>query len=140
MCTWGFGGNGKGSIGKNTWQERKGYLNFKKHSWIRDRFELWLGGCATGPTVRSSGPAGGEGSDVDRELTNQISATLTECEKIKPGMTRAQLLEVFDTEGGLSTARDRTFVYRRCWLVKIDIHFTLSEPKQSVVEERGRLM
>jgi hypothetical protein len=45
-------------------------------------------------------------------------------------------MEVFDTEGGISTAKDRTFVYRRCQYVKIDVHFILSEPAQNVLDER----
>jgi hypothetical protein len=122
------------------WQNflvREKVMNCKSILGVAIVLSFLLAGCATGPAVRSPGPGGGEGSDVDRELTNQISATLTECQKIKPGMTRAQLSEVFDTEGGLSTAKDRTYVYRRCWYIKIDVHFTLSDPKQSVEEERG---
>jgi hypothetical protein len=52
--------------------------------------------------------------DADKDLTKQIANILTECEKIKPGMTRADLLKVFTTEGGLSTATHRTFVCRSC--------------------------
>ena len=69
-------------------------------------------------------------------LTKQISAILTECQKIKPGMTRAELLKVFTTEGGLSTAAWRTFVYRGCPYIKVDVDFTPSDPKQKMVEER----
>ena len=51
-------------------------------------------------------------------------------------MTRAELLKVFTAEGGLSTAKHRTFVYRHCPYVKIDVDFTLSDPKQNILEER----
>ena len=98
-------------------------------------FSLLPTGCAMAPSARSPAASGGS-SDIDQDLTNQISATLTECQKIKPGMTRAQLMEVFDTEGGLSTAKDRTYVYRRCPYIKVDVDFTLSDPKQNVLEER----
>jgi hypothetical protein len=70
------------------------------------------------------------------DLTKQISTILTECRKIRPGMTRAELLKVFTTEGGLSTARWRTFVYRGCPYIKVDVDFTPSDPKQKMVEER----
>ena len=70
------------------------------------------------------------------DLTNQISAILTECQKIKPGMTRAELLKVFTTEGGLSTAMHRTFVYRGCPYIRVDVDFILSELKQYGLEER----
>ena len=70
------------------------------------------------------------------DLTEQISAILTECQKIRPGMTRAELLKVFTTEGGLSAAAWRTFVYRSCPYIKVDVDFTPSDPKQKMVEER----
>jgi hypothetical protein len=70
------------------------------------------------------------------DLTKQISATLTECQKIKPGTTRAELLKVFTVEGGLSTATHRTFIYRGCPYIKVDVDFILSDPKQKAIEER----
>ncbi len=75
-------------------------------------------------------------SVADTNLTKQISEILTECQKIKPGMTRAELLKVFTTEGGLSTATQRTFVYRGYPYIKVDVDFTLSDPKQKAIEER----
>ncbi len=96
---------------------------------------LVLIGCATAPSTRSFATSGG-GTPVDEDLWNQISAVLTECQKIKPGMTRAELLTVFTTEGGISTAKHRTFVYRRCPYIKVDVDFTPSDPKQNVLEER----
>ena len=54
----------------------------------------------------------------------------------KIGMTRAELLKVFTTEGGLSTATHRTFVYRDCAHLKIDVDFNLSDSKQNALEER----
>jgi hypothetical protein len=42
---------------------------------------------------------------------------------IKPGMTRRYLLEVFTTEGGLSTGLQRTFVNRDCPYFKVDVEF-----------------
>jgi hypothetical protein len=75
--------------------------------------------------------------EVDKNLAKQMSDILTEWKKIIPGTTRAELLKVFTTEGGLSTAKHRTFVHRRCPYIKVDIDFTLSDPKQSIVDERS---
>jgi len=76
------------------------------------------------------------GNGVDEYLTKQISNILTECQKIKPGMTRAELSKVFTTEGGLSTAKHRTSVHRRCPYIRVDVDFKPSDPKQNVLEER----
>jgi hypothetical protein len=80
-------------------------------------------------------PAFADGS-LDKNLAKQISSILTDCQKIKPGMTRAELLKVFTTKGGLSTPKHRTFVYRGCPYIKVDVDFTLSELKQYELEER----
>ena len=75
-------------------------------------------------------------SATNNVLTKQISAIITQCQKIKPGMTRAELLKIFTTEGGISSAAHRTFVYRGCPYIKVDVDFTLSDPKQRGIEER----
>jgi len=67
---------------------------------------------------------------VDEDLTKKLSNILAECQKIKPGMTRADLLKIFTTEGGWPPDADhQTFVYRGCQYIKVDVVFTLSEPK-----------
>ena len=43
---------------------------------------------------------------------------------IQPGMTRAQLLKVFTTEGGWSTGLQRTYVLPECPYMKVDVKFT----------------
>ena len=48
------------------------------------------------------------GDETDKNLKKPISDILTECKKITAGATRAELLKVFTTEGGLSTATHRT--------------------------------
>jgi len=73
---------------------------------------------------------------TNNDLTKQISAILTECQKIKPGMTRAELLKIFTTQGGIWSAMHRTFVYRGCPYIKVDVDFTLSDPRQEGIEER----
>jgi hypothetical protein len=71
------------------------------------------------------------GPSVDQTLTQQIGQILMDCHTIKLGMTREELLRVFTTEGGLSTATQRTYVHRRCPYIKIDVEFNLSEPEQN---------
>jgi hypothetical protein len=70
----------------------------------------------------------------DEKLTQQISEILKECQTIKPGMTRAELLKVFTVEGGLWTARHRTYVYRQCHYIKVDVDFDLSSPEQGALD------
>ena len=55
--------------------------------------------------------------------TEWIANSLKEIQKIKVGMTRADLLKVFTTEGGLSTGLTRTYVYRECLYIKVDVEF-----------------
>ena len=55
--------------------------------------------------------------------TEWIANNLKEVQKIKVGMTRADLLKVFTTEGGLSTGLTRTYVYRQCPYIKVDVEF-----------------
>jgi hypothetical protein len=55
--------------------------------------------------------------------TEWIADILKEMQKIKVGMTRADLLKVFTTEGGLSTGLNRTYVYRECSYIKVDVEF-----------------
>lgn len=45
---------------------------------------------------------------------------------IKTGMTRKDLLQVFTTEGGLSTRTSRTFVSRECLFFKVRVEFKLA--------------
>jgi hypothetical protein len=52
-----------------------------------------------------------------------VTHTLVKMETIKPGMIREDLLKVFKTEGGWSTALQRTFVSRDCPYFKVDVEF-----------------
>jgi len=84
-------------------------------------------------------PAGRGGAEglVEEPLTKQVSDILNECKKLAHGATRADLLKVFIAEaGGLSNARHRTFVHRRCRYIKVDVDFAPSGLKQGTLEER----
>lgn len=41
-------------------------------------------------------------------------------------MTRSDLLNVFTTEGGLSTRTHRTYVLKQCGIIKVDVEFSIS--------------
>lgn len=55
--------------------------------------------------------------------TEWISECIKYIGRIKPGATRGELLELFTTEGGLSTRLWRTYVYRQCPYIKVDVEF-----------------
>jgi hypothetical protein len=60
---------------------------------------------------------------VDPALTRSIDQVLKDVSSIQSGMTRAELLRVFTTEGGLSTRDEQRYVYRRCPLIKVMVTF-----------------
>lgn len=62
-------------------------------------------------------------SPTSQRRTEWIANSLREMETIKVGMTRANLLKVFTTEGGLSTGLQRTYVYHDCPYIKVDVEF-----------------
>ena len=62
-------------------------------------------------------------SQKSQQQTEWVAKSLREIQKVKVGMTRADLLKVFTTEGGLSTGLSRTYVYRECPYIKIDVEF-----------------
>jgi len=53
-------------------------------------------------------------------------------------MTRSDLTKLFTTEGGLSTIQQRTYVYRQCPYIKLDVKFAASSavelPTDKIVE------
>jgi hypothetical protein len=71
-------------------------------------------------------------TETQTKLGIDVANVLKECQTIKPGMTSAELSNVFSTEGGLSTSTHRTYVYRNCPYIKVDIDFSPSTPKRDV--------
>jgi hypothetical protein len=55
--------------------------------------------------------------------TEWVAQSLKAIETIKVGMTRRDLLKLFTLEGGVSTRASRTFVFRECPLIKLDVGF-----------------
>ena len=52
-----------------------------------------------------------------------VVSVIKETSKINPGMTRSDLLKVFAEEGGLSTGTHRTYAFRSCPYIKVDVEF-----------------
>jgi hypothetical protein len=59
----------------------------------------------------------------DPALTRSIDQVLKDISSVQSGMTRAELLRVFTTEGGLSTRDEQQYVYRRCPFIKVMVTF-----------------
>jgi hypothetical protein len=60
---------------------------------------------------------------ADPALTRSMDQVLKDISSIQSGMTRAELLRVFTTEGGLSTRDEQRYVYRRCPYIKVMVTF-----------------
>src|SRR5712664_25625 len=52
-----------------------------------------------------------------------IESVLKETETIHVGMSRSDLKRVFAEEGGMSTPNQRTYAFRECRYIKIDVEF-----------------
>jgi len=71
----------------------------------------------------TSSRAGESDRGVAPDHRDWVSAVITETRTVTIGMTRTEVLKVFTTEGGLSTGLRRTYVYRGCPYVKVDVEF-----------------
>jgi len=66
-----------------------------------------------------------------------VAQALQKMQTIQPGMTRRELLEVFTTEGGLSTGLNRAYVSKDCSYFKVDVEFEpVGRPSH---DEEGRV-
>jgi hypothetical protein len=66
---------------------------------------------------------GAQPARFDQDATRWVGEALLEIETIKVGMSRGQLLALFDNEGGLFTGLRSTYVYWRCPTIKVDVEF-----------------
>jgi hypothetical protein len=62
---------------------------------------------------------------TDWKNTQWIAAIMRSISWIKPGMTRADVLTVFTTEGGISTISSRTYVHKLCPYIKVTVEFAV---------------
>jgi hypothetical protein len=78
--------------------------------------------------IRQLARAVGEPTKIS---TEQFADILKQCATINSGMTRADLSKVFYPEGGLSTAKHRSYCYCTVPYIKVDVDFTLTDPKHT---------
>ena len=62
-------------------------------------------------------------SQIEPEHTVWIASALNSMQTIKVGMTRSDIVKAFTTGGRLSTTSQRTYVYRQCPYIKVDVKF-----------------
>jgi hypothetical protein len=86
---------------------------------------LAAGALALAFTLPPSSAQEGEGVRPPQPESHSdwVLKTMKRMESVKVGLTRADLLKVFDEEGGLSTRQQRTYVYRGCPYFKVDVKF-----------------
>jgi hypothetical protein len=65
--------------------------------------------------------------EIDGEHRKWIDQVLQSIATIKQGMTRKNLSNVFEEEGGLSTRTQRKYVYKDCPYIKVDVEFSAVE-------------
>jgi hypothetical protein len=65
-----------------------------------------------------------EGALFSQQQTVWIGKVLGEINTIHVGMTRKELRKVFKEEGGLSTRTQRTYVYKGCPYIKVNVTFS----------------
>ena len=75
-------------------------------------------------------------SHADAEHTAWISSTLRAIQKIKVGQTRADLLKIFTTEGGMWWPPQRQYVYRHCPYIKVLVKFDQADREQELPTDK----
>jgi hypothetical protein len=83
-------------------------------------------------------PAMASPSDTNPQQTQWIGRVLGSVLAVKAGMLRKELLTVFTTEGGLSNRMQRTYVYKECPYIKVDVEFSpVDNPDDKLHENPG---
>ena len=82
-----------------------------------------LVGLASGGSAPIQGARPPDKAQSQPNHVQWVAETLGRMQTVVPGMTRAQLLAVFTTEGGGFTGLRRTFVSRECPYFKVDVEF-----------------
>jgi len=67
--------------------------------------------------------AGNPCAPSEKEHTQWVDSVLRLVSTLKSGMTRKDLSKLFTEEGGLSIRTQRTYVYRQCPHIKVDVTF-----------------
>jgi hypothetical protein len=90
---------------------------------------LLFGFCGSVSSQQANQP-----SEVDSGLRREIEAVIRIVDALHPGMTRADVLRNFQTEGGLSSRRWNHYVYKRCPYIKVDVTFVVA-PEENLTTE-----
>jgi hypothetical protein len=77
--------------------------------------------CGSAPGQQANQP-----SQIDSSLTSKIDAVIRIADALHPGMTRADVLKNFETEGGISARAWNHYVYKRCPYIKVDVTFVIA--------------
>src|SRR5579862_1178842 len=64
---------------------------------------------------------------IDREHTQWIGSVLGWTYRVREGMTRKEVEEVFTVEGGISTRAQQTYVLKGCPYIKVDVEFSFPD-------------
>ena len=75
-------------------------------------------------------------SEINLEQKKWIEGVMLSSMTVKVGMTRSELLNVFTTEGGISTASQRIYVHRECPYIKVDVKFAAASPMQELPTDK----
>jgi hypothetical protein len=89
----------------------------------RRGFVQFLAAASIGGSASAFASSADEARQASSDHVAWVAESLKRMLTIKPGMSRDQLLDVFSTEGGISTALQRTFVSRDCPFFKVDVAF-----------------
>jgi hypothetical protein len=65
-----------------------------------------------------------------------VAKSLKTIQTIKIGMTRRELLKLFTVEGGASNRTTRTYIFRECPYIKVDVGFEPVGSPQDKLRER----
>jgi trehalose-6-phosphatase len=90
---------------------------------------LRIGSCCLGFLVICGSARGQQTiqrSHSDPTLTRKVAAVIEITQALHPGMTRADILKDFETEGGISARQWNHYVYKQCPFIKIDVTFAIA--------------
>jgi hypothetical protein len=59
--------------------------------------------------------------------TQWVESSMLEMKSVRVGVTRADVERVFAPEGGMSTALQKTYLFRKCPYFKVDIEFAAAQ-------------
>ena len=87
-----------------------------------------------GGMTRLAAPADGQCSSQSDHIA-WVAECLERMKSIQVGMARDQLMNVFTTQGGVYSARERQFVSRDCPYFKVNVKFDRSPAGEAMLRE-----